>query len=463
MKKGQVCEGIIERVDFPDKGIIHAGDDTVIVRNGVPGQKVRFTVNKKRKDHCEGRITEVLESSPCETNTKICGNFPECGGCMYQTMSYDAQLQMKSDQVKRLLDKAVASAGVTDGSGSADYIFEGIEGSPSQWEYRNKMEFSFGDMQSGGPLTLGLHRKGSYYDVMTADDCRIVHGDFRMVLRCVLDYFTEFPMPYYRKKDHTGYLRHLLLRRSVKSGDILVCLVTTGQAECNLAPFTEALQKLPLTGEIAGILHIINDSPADVVQSDETRILYGRDWFYEYVLGLKFKVTPFSFFQTNTCGAEVLYDTVRNYIGDTVDKTVFDLYSGTGTIAQLAASAARKVIGVEIVPEAVEAARENAVLNGLDNCTFIEGDVLKVIDSIEERPDCIVLDPPRDGIHPKALPKIIACQVPEIIYISCKPTSLARDIPAFIAGGYRAEKVKCVDMFPNTVHVETVVLFRLYE
>ena len=209
---------------------------------------------------------------------------------------------------------------------------------------------------------------------------------------------------------------------------------------------------------MAGILHTCNDSLADVVRSDRTEILYGGDWFYEELLGLRFKITPFSFFQTNSLGAEVLYEKVRSYIGDTKDKVVFDLYSGTGTIAQILAPVAKQVVGVEIVEEAVEAARENAKLNGLDNCQFLAGDVLKVVDELKEKPDLIVLDPPRDGIHPKALGKIIDFGVERMVYVSCKPTSLVRDLIVLQERGYRVEKVCCVDMFPETGNCETVVL-----
>jgi 23S rRNA (uracil-5-)-methyltransferase RumA len=279
------------------------------------------------------------------------------------------------------------------------------------------------------------------------------------ILKCVLEYFKNIEMRvplYYHKLRHEGYLRHLLLRRAETTGEILVNLVTTSQSEYELTPLVDALKALPLNGKIVGILHIINDSLADVVQSDETQILYGQDYFYEEILGLRFKITPFSFFQTNSLGAEVLYNAAREYIGDTKDMTVFDLYSGTGTIAQILASVAKEVIGVEIVEEAVEAAKENAALNGLTNCSFIAGDVLKVLDDLTEKPDFIVLDPPRDGIHPKALPKIIDYGVDRLVYISCKPTSLARDLEQFLARGYRVEKACCVDMFPQTVHVEVV-------
>ena len=277
---------------------------------------------------------------------------------------------------------------------------------------------------------------------------------------------------------HEGYLRHLLVRKASRTGEILVALVTTSQdpwqgetavegsldADALITGFKDLLLSLEqdgkLVGKFAGILHITNDSIADVVQSDHTELLYGQEYFYEELLGLKFKISTFSFFQTNSYSAEVLYQTARDYVGDLggSDKTVFDLYSGTGTIAQLMAPAAGKVIGVEIVEEAVEAAKKNAAANGLDNCEFIAGDVLKVLDEVEEKPDMIILDPPRDGIHPKALPKIIAYGVEHIVYISCKPTSLVRDLEVFLENGYRVDKAVAVDQFPWTANVETVVL-----
>lgn len=462
MKKGEIYEGIIEKVDFPNKGRVVIDGKTVIVKNGIPGQKVRFLINKKRGDRLEGRLLEVLEKSPMEKRGPVCSIFPDCGGCMYQTMEYEEQLKMKAEQVKNMLDKAIADAGQVDDDGNPDYVFEGIKGSPMEFAYRNKMEFSFGDEYKDGPLALGLHKKGSTYDVLNAFDCKLVHEDMTKILRCVGGYFRSRGVSFYKKMQHVGYLRHLLLRRANTTGEILVNLVTTSQEAHDLDMLKEELLALPLEGEIVGFLHIINDSLSDMVQSHETRILYGKDYFYEEILGLKFKVTPFSFFQPNSYGAEVLYNTAREYIGDTKDMTVFDLYSGTGTISQILSPVAKKVIGVEIVEEAVQAAKENAELNGITNCRFIAGDVLKVIDEIEERPDFIVLDPPRDGIHPKALPKIrdsFRCE--RIVYISCKPTSLARDILEFSKGGYHVKRVCCVDMFPNTVHVETVCLLEL--
>ena len=460
MKKYDICEGIIEKIEFPNKGFVYIEDIPVIVKNGILGQKVRFQINKKRKNRHEGRLLSVVKPSPQEKRAPVCKGFPACGGCMYQTMLYEDQLELKEKQVKELLKLALVQGGQINEEGEPDYIFEGINGSPSEFTYRNKMEFSFGDEIKDGPLSLGLHKKGSTYDILTVDDCKIVDKDFTDILRCVLDYFTEEPVDFYKKMQHIGYLRHLLIRRSQTTGEILVNLVTTSQEDISLEELVIRVLELELNGEIAGFLHMINDGVADLVQSDETRLLYGKDYFYEEILGQRFRITPFSFFQTNTLGAEVLYSIVREYIGQTKDMTIFDLYSGTGTIAQILAPVAKKVFGVEIVKEAVLASRKNAKLNGLDNCEFIAGDVLKVIDEIEERPDFIVLDPPRDGVHQKALEKIIDFGAEKMVYVSCKPTSLVRDLEMLLGRGYRVERVRLVDMFPQTVHVETIVLLQ---
>lgn len=510
MKKKQILTGVVERVDFPNKAVVKAQvpqpDESVateyaVVKGALPGQTVEFSVKKARKNKCEGRLRSVLKKGQLEAREAQCPNFGTCGGCNYQEIPYEQQLALKKEQVLRLIDA------VYEGDG---YQYDGIlsvrkDGQYREWGYRNKMEFSFGDAVKDGPLTLGLHKKGSFHDIVDAEGCQIVHPDYSAVLACVREYAKENNIPYYHKRDHQGVLRHLLVRRAEVSGDMLVALVTSTQQEIDYSELVSQLLALPLEGQITGILQICNDSLGDVVQSDETKILYGKDWFEEKVLGLTFKISPFSFFQTNTSGAEVLYQRVREYVlgelnvdnagedsngnmtentpgeensqgGDTLnrkasggsaaethtidlhDKVVFDLYSGTGTIAQLIAPVARKVIGVEIVEEAVEAAKENAALNGLDNCEFIAGDVLKVIDDIEEKPDYIILDPPRDGIHPKALQKIIDYGVKNIVYISCKPTSFARDLAVFQERGYELKRVSNVDLFPETVHVETACL-----
>ena len=509
MKKGQVYEGFVERVDFPNKGIVQTGEGAVIVKNSLPGQKVKISVSKVRKGKAEGRLLEVTEKSPLETGSP-CSHFGLCGGCTYLSLSYEEQLKIKERQVKRLLDSVLDRQ-------ESRWVWEGIKGSPAVYEYRNKMEFTFGDEVKEGPLSLGMHKRGSFYDIVTTGECRIVDEDYRLILKTVRDYFAGKEIRYFHRQRHQGYLRHLLVRKASRTGEILAALVTTSQnpwgetvgpiaEEDLLQGFLKSLLSLQqegrLAGRFAGILHIVNDSQADVVQSDHTEVLYGQEYFYEELLGLRFKISTFSFFQTNSRGAELLYETAREYIeglecrseepggreerpeegsegsecrskgtkseeastsGGIAESAVqrgivFDLYSGTGTIAQLMAPVSRKVIGVEIVEEAVEAARRNAEENGLNNCEFIAGDVLKVLDSIREKPDLIILDPPRDGIHPKTLPKIIDYGVDHIVYISCKPTSLARDLEAFLDNGYAVERAVAVDQFPWTANIESIVL-----
>ena len=453
MKKGVEYTGKVVGLTFPNKGKVDCGEEGMaVVKGTIPGQTVKFVVSKKRSGNAIGRLKEVVEKSELEDVSPKCPHFEFCGGCSYQTMSYDNQLKLKKDTVKGILDNAI----------NESYEFQGILQSPLQWEYRNKMEFSFGDEVKDGPLALGMHKRNSFHDIVTVDECQIVDSDYRKILDAVLEFCAGKELPFYKKLRHEGYLRHLLVRRTTVTKQLLVAVVTTSDKEmeekANWTELVEILENLDLSAKLCGVIHILNDGLADVVQSDETRILFGDEYIYEELLGLRFKISVFSFFQTNSLGAEVLYSKAREYIGDTKDMTVFDLYSGTGTIAQIIAPVAKKVVGVEIVEEAVEAAKVNAGLNGLDNCEFIAGDVLKVIDEIKDKPDMIILDPPRDGINPKALQKIIDFGVNNLVYISCKPTSLARDLEMLQEQGYRVEKACAVDMFPNTVHVETVVL-----
>ena len=464
MKKGQIYEGVVTKVNFPNKAEVQCEGERVIVKNALPGQVVKFSVNKVRKGKAEGRLLEVVKPADYEVETD-CPHFGKCGGCSYRTMPYEMQLACKEKQLRDLLTEVIerfeqcpAGKNGTITGRSFDDIFEGVKASPTYLGYRNKMEFSFGDECKDGPLALGMHKRGSFHDIVSVTDCQIVDEDYRKILHCMLEYAKEKQLPFYHKMSHQGYLRHLLVRKTAKSGEILIDLITTTQMEVDSKEWAERLLSLDLDGTIAGILHTKNDSLADAVIDEGTEVVTGCDYITEELLGLQFKITPFSFFQTNSLGAEVLYDTAREYIGDTKDKKIYDLYSGTGTIAQILAPVASHVTGVEIVEEAVEAAKVNAELNKLDNCTFIAGDVLKVLDELPEKPDLIVIDPPRDGVNPKALRKIINYGVDRMVYISCKPSSLARDLEMLLGCGYRVDRCVGVDMFPATNHVETCVL-----
>lgn len=447
MKRNDIVEAVITDISFPNKGKGLVLDTPITVKNTLPGQKVLARITKKRDGALEGELREVLSPSPLETE-KGCSHCDICGGCSYQHINYENENELKKNMVLKILKNA----------GIDDFEFEGLVPAPSESAYRNKCEFSFGDSEKDGDLALGMRKRGSFYEVVTLKDCNIVDNDFLKIIDGTLRFFTERGTKFYHKKRRDGELRHLVVRKAAFTGEILINLVTTSGYTFEPSEYSKAMLELDLDGKIAGVLHTLNDVISDVVQSDSTSVLYGNDYFYETLLGLKFKISAFSFFQTNSRGAEKLYSVVREFAGDTSGKVVFDLYCGTGTIGQIMSEGSKKVIGIEIVEEAVKAANDNAVLNGIENCTFIAGDVLKKVEELEDKPDLIIVDPPRDGINPKAVLKIINFGAKEIVYVSCKPTSLARDLQIFEANGYKVKKVKCVDMFPKTVHVETVVL-----
>ncbi len=449
MKKNDKIVVNIEQVTFPNKGIGYIEGQKVIVKNVLPKQQVLARITKKRSSGIEACLEEVLQQSPFEQASE-CSHFLQCGGCTYQNMTIEAENDMKQKQVMQLLEQA----------GIEVESWEGIVSSPKQKTYRNKCEFSFGDEQKGGNLALGMRKRQSYYEVVTLTNCNIVDADFLKIIDAVLHFFQTRNIPFYHKSRHEGILRHLVVRKGEATGEILVNLVTTSEIPFSLEEYKNALLDLELQGKLCGILHTKNDGLADVVQSDQTDILYGNNYFIEKLFDLEFKVSAFSFFQTNTKGAEKLYEIVKEFAGEVKNKVVFDLYCGTGTISQIMAGKSKKVIGIELVEEAIVAAKENAQRNGLSNCEFIAGDVLQKIEELQEKPDLIILDPPRDGIHPKAIDKIIAFGAPEMVYVSCKPTSLARDLQIFQQNGYQVKRVKMVNQFPRTVHVETVVYCR---
>ena len=473
MKKGDTITGRVVAYDFPNIGTVEVNDGEekvlVKVKNAIIGQTVEGTVNKKKHNLLEARLERVTERSECEIDSP-CPHFGVCGGCLYQTFPYEEQLKIKEKQVYSLIEKAISGK-----EPNLNDKYEGIIGSPNAEGYRNKMEYSFGDEYKDGPLALGLHKRGSTYDIVNTPYCRIADEDFGRILQATLDYFSGLNIPYFHKMRHEGILRHLCVRKGGKSGEMLVFLVTSSAWKEKytenewkeiLEGWKNKILEIGINDRLTGILYVKNDSFADAVIDEGTTILYGKDFFEEELLGLDFRISPFSFFQNNSLGAEILYGKVRDYLLEDMSykPVVYDLYTGTGTIAQLVSPAAGRVIGVEIVAEAVEAAKESAKRNGLTNCEFIAGDVLKVIDDIETKPDYIILDPPRDGINPKALEKIIDYGVERMVYVSCKPTSLARDLVMLYEKGYEIKKMCMVDMFPQTGHVETVCLLsKLHE
>ena len=446
MKKGSEIIVKIEKTEFPSIGIGKEENRIIYVKNTFPGQVIKGRVKKKKTDYAEVKPLEVIERADYEVAPK-CPHFGICGGCSSQTLTYEKQLETLSNEVLELFNKAGVSTGE----------YEGVTGSASQWEYRNKMEFTFGDMEKGGELTLGMHVKNQSFGVITVDKCEIVDEDFRKIIDLTVNYFRGKNLPYYRVMKREGYLRHLVIRKALNTKEIMVNLVTTTQIDFDLTEYVEILKNADFKGNLVSVLHTENNSFSDAVVPEKVNVLYGIDHIVENLLGLKFKISPFSFFQTNTKGAEDLYSIVREYMGDSDDKVVFDLYCGTGTIGQIVAPNAKKVVGIELIEEAVEAAKENAKFNGLNNCEFIAGDVAVTIKNVKDKPDIIILDPPRSGVHPKALDYVIKFNAKEIIYVSCNPKTLVNDLKVLTEAGYSIVKTRVKDMFPNTPHAETVV------
>ena len=447
LKKGDVIEVFVEEQRFPKEGVARYEGKRMKIDQALLGQTLQVRVQK-----CNDRrmlVRNIAVVKPADYEIEPACSFSDfCGGCTFPTVPYEMQVKMKEKEVLDQLEK----------NGVFVEEFLGMEGCSRIFGYRNKMEYTFGDQEKGGEPALGMHRKGRFMDIVTVEDCVIAPPDFNKIVERALDLFRSRGIPHYHKNNKTGFQRNLIVRWGEKRGELLVNLVTTSERELDRDAFVKALLDLETEHEIVGITWTINDGIAYFVYCDELHVLWGRGYYMEELLGLQFKVSPFSFFQTNTEAAERLYAGAMEFIDALEGKTVFDLYCGTGTITQIMARKAKLVVGIEIVAEAVEAARENAALNGLDNCKFLAGDVFEMLDQVEEKPDLIVLDPPRAGILPKALRKILDYQVGQIVYISCNPLTMAQNLAVMQEEGYRVKKIKAYDNFPWTKHVECVVL-----
>lgn len=383
-------------------------------------------------------------------NKDLCVHYDRCGGCSIQEVPYSEQLENKKNTLLEIFaEKEIEVEN-----------FEGILASPDIYEYRNNMEFSFGDLKKEGELQLGMHPRGRMFDVVTVDQCLLIDQDFRAILRTILDYCRTNEFKKYHVKLRDGFLRNLVIRKGINTGEVVANLVTTSQRDHDFSPLTEELKALDLKGELVGFVQTINDDFSDQVSCEEMKIYHGRNYFYDQLLENKFKIDSLSFFQTNTKGAELLYSEAEKYISSAKDKVVYDLYCGAGTISQTIAADAAKIYGIEIDPDAAARAAENAKLNNVQNTEYIAGDVLEEINKIDEQAELLIIDPPRPGINPKALAKIAAAEAEEILYISCNPKSLARDLKELEIHNYKLEKFKAVDMFPHTKHLEVITFLK---
>ena len=440
MAKNKIVEGIIEEVSFPNKSKIIEDDREYIFKGGILGQKARVKRTRGKK----AKLLEIIEKSPLEKEN-FCSVSDRCGGCTYQNMTYDEESQYKKKLIEKLFKE-----------NSINTDFEYVQ-SPVYKGYRNKMEYTFGDEEKNGPLALGLHRRNHFHDIVNTENCNIVNNDFNVIRAFTRDYF-DGKLEKYNRMSHEGVLRHLVIRRS-SIGEILVNLVTAG-TDFDFTEYFEKLRELELEGNIVGIVHTFNNSFADAIVPEKVEVPFGRDYIYEEMLGLKFKVSCYSFFQTNTDSAKVLYTLAKNMVKDMDDKILLDLYSGTGTITQILGQYASKALGIEIVQDAVDSAVENAKLNNLDNVEFICDDVFNAVKDLKYNPDIIVLDPPREGINPRAIENIINFNPEEFIYISCNPDTYVRDVQVFIEKGYEIVNLKVLDQFPRTNHLEIVSLLK---
>ncbi len=381
---------------------------------------------------------------------EVCIHDEDCGGCIMQGMLYDEQLRIKESASLEEFKKRGVEFNKYDGiiPSHAKY----------RYEYRNKMEYTFGDFEKGGQTTLGMHGRGRFMSITTVDHCQLVHEDFNKILRFTLDFVVKNGYPHYHKKSHQGLMRHLIVRRGIRSGQLLINIVTSSQMEWDKAAFVNGLLSLELKNNIVGILHTVNDQVADAVIVEEVNVLWGRDYYEEIICGLKFIVGAFSFFQTNVEAAEVLYEKAISLLPDFTSKKALDLYCGTGTITQLLAEKAKEAVGIDIVEESIDVGRKSAKLNGLDNIRFYCGDAHKVLKNLDFAPDVIVVDPPRMGMKEQAVEELLSYGVDNIIYISCNPKTMAMNLEQMKGRGYVFERLILFDNYSNTKHVEAVVL-----
>ena len=462
LKKGDLIQLKIVNLDTKGRAYGFFDENKIYVNiNAAQNQVVEGIFVKRRRKfeliHCKivdfaGRKNAIYDDISRQNS-----------GCNYQYYTYDEQLEIKVGHIKKELDRII----------KYNYVFEEPVRSVKPDKYRNKMEFSFGNATKGGPIILGLHKQNSFHDIVEVDGLKLMDDNFNKIYIFCNEFCKKTGFDFYHRLDHIGFFRNLVIRKAEFTKQILVNIVTTTQIsqlekEKFQKEFKEGLLALNLEDnfKITGILHTFNDNFSDMVISESETILYGERDLTEEIFGLKFKISPYSFFQTNSQTVEKLYGKVLEYLEKIENlkingATVFDLFSGTGTIGQIVSKKAKQVYGIELVPEAVEKADENAKLNNISNASFIAGDVFEKLDEFDNagiNPNILILDPPRAGIGEKTITKLIKYNTKNIIYVSCNPKTLVTDLIKFGEHGYKLIICSAVDMFPYTPHVEVVGL-----
>jgi 23S rRNA (uracil1939-C5)-methyltransferase len=464
VRKGERVRLQVDALAFGGKGVARVQGYTLFVEGGLPGQEVEATVVRRKRGHGDARVERVLRPSPLEVEPP-CRHFGVCGGCAFQSLGYPAQLEAKRAQVGECLERL---------GGLADIPVLPPLPSPDLFAYRNKMEYSFStrwllpseleaEEQPADRFGLGLHVRRRFDRVVNVERCHLQSEDGSRVLRLVRDLARRGGLPVYSTRTHRGFWRFLLLREGIGTRERMVCLIT------NRAPpgsrEHRAVEQLARTvvargPRITSFVHGINTGKAAVAVCEETRVLHGEGVIRERLLGLTFEIGPGTFFQTNTRGAEQLFQVALERGELMPEDTVWDLYCGVGALSLPLAARARRVVGAEIIPEAAEAARRNARLNGVENVEFLTGDIRSLLAGAalqpQDRPDVVVVDPPREGVHPEVVQAVLGAAPRRIVYVSCNPATLARDLGMMVQGGYAVESVQPVDLFPHTAHIEAV-------
>ena len=444
VRKGEELELRVDSLAYGGNGVARLNGFVVFVRGGLPGDLVRARTTKVKRGFAEATRTALLEPGPDRVEAP-CRHFGVCGGCRFQDYAYERQVEAKERQVREALVRL---------GGYPEPPLEPIVPARSQFHYRNKLEYSFAPGEEA--LSLGFHRAGRWDQVIDVEECLLTTDVGNAIREAVKAWAREEQLEPYDQESGSGYLRHLVVREGRNTGQALVVLVTAAGERFDADYLVETLRRFP---EVRSIHWAINDQPSEITNLP-TRVLWGEPWIEEELLGLRFRVRPNAFMQTNTEMAEVLYALARDAAALTGSETVYDLYCGTGTIGLALAPAAHRVWGVEISEESVACAIENATANGIDNASFFAGNVGQSLEELRERseaPDVVVVDPPRAGLAGKALRRTGALEAPRLVYVSCNPTTLASDL-AVLRDEYGYELLRCtpVDMFPHTPHIESV-------
>ena len=444
--RDQELELTIESLAYGGNGVARLNGFVVFVRRGLPGDTVRARVTKVQRRHAEALATEIIRAGPQHVDAP-CAHYPACGGCRFQDLAYDAQVASKEAQVADALRRI---------GRIQEPPLEPIVPAEETFHYRNKLEYSFTQLEDGP--TLGFHKAGRWDEVLEIEKCWLTTDLGNAIRNAVREWARTDRLVAYSQEDQTGYLRHLVVREGRNTGQVLVQLVTAAGEKFDAGGFVDTLPVFP---EVRSIHWSENDTPAEVTNLP-TQLLWGDEAIEEELCGLRFRVRPNAFLQTNTRMAERLYELARDFAALTGDETVYDLYCGIGTIGLVLAHDALTVWGIDVSEESIACALENAELNGIGNAAYFAGNVGQALAELHGRsgdPDVVVVDPPRAGLAGKALKRLGEIGAPRIVYVSCNPTTLASDAKRLADDyGYSLVRAKPVDMFPHTPHVETVSL-----